>query len=314
MRVVSAWRGKSNVELITYRVFDDKILLLEWKKGPKSKGVKARKEKRSEDPSPSISNPKAEKVQILYKGLSDEIKKFGKDIERSNKKNLLRFKRKTTFACLRPVPTKGKVRVWVKLDPQEERIIPGFTRDVSSIMKDAGNCNLEISVGRKLQLRDAVVLCRRAYRAQGPSSSKPSHKATRPRAKKPSSSKSANTKRTPRYIYSKCNDSTKALYDELSQGIENLGRDVIQYETSRLNNFKVKQLFAAIFPVATKNKVCILVKLDPKQEDIIPGFTRDTTNIATEANVCPLEITVRNQQQVKKALDLCRKAYNQSKR
>ena len=312
-RVVSAWRGKSNVELITYRFFDHKILLLEWKKGPKSKRVKAHEAKKSKDhKSPSTPSPKAKKVQILYEGLSDEITKFGKDIESSNKKNLLRFKRKTTFACLRPVPTKGKLRVWVKLDPQEERIIPGFTRDVSSIMKDAGNCNLEISVGRKLQLRDAVVLCRKAYRAQGPSSSKPGPKLARPRAKKLSSSKY--TKKTLRYLFNQCDDSTKALYNELSQGIKNLGGDVTQYETSRLNNFKISQLFAAVRPFPTKKKVTVLVKLDPKQEDIIPGFTRDTTNIATEANVCPLEITVKNQQQVKKALDLCRKAYNQSKR
>ena len=306
MRVVSAWRGKSNVELITYRVFDDKILLLEWKKGPKSKGVKAYQTKRRKDPAP---NPKAEKVQMLYKGLSDEITEFGKDIEISNKKNLLRFKRKTTFACLRPVPTKGKVRVWVKLDPQGERIVPGFTRDASSIMKDAGNCNLEISVGRKLQLRDAVVLCRKAYRAQGPSSSKPAPSSS---SRPTSNIKSANS--TLRYRISQCNKSTKALYDGLSQEIANLGEDVIQSEGSRLNRFKCKKLFAALRPFPKKNKVTILVRLDPEKEKIIPGFTRDMTNITSEANSCPLEITVKDQQQLEKALKLCRKAYDQAKR
>lgn len=121
-------------------------------------------------------------------------------------------------------------------------------------------------------------------------------------------------KRTLQYAISQCNKSTKDLYYALSQGIANLGKDVTPYERSRLNKFKTSRLFAVVRPFPKKDKVTILVKLDPKQEDIIPGFTRDTTSIATEANVCPLEITVRNQQQVKKALDLCRKAYNQSRR
>lgn len=134
----------------------------------------------------------------------------------------------------------------------------------------------------------------------------------RPASRPASNIKNVNS--TLRYKINKCNSSTKALYNELSQGIANLGKDVTHHEGSRLNTFKVRQRFAALRPFPKKNKVTILVKLDPKQEDIIPGFTRDTTNITTEANDCHLEITVKDQQQVKKALKLCRKAYDQVKR
>ena len=137
-----------------------------------------------------------------------------------------------------------------------------------------------------------------------------------PPSPRPASRPASNIKNvhsTLRYKISKCNSSTKALYNELSQGIANLGKDVTHHEGGRLNTFKVRQRFAALRPFPKKNKVTILVKLDPKQEDIIPGFTRDTTNITTEANDCHLEITVKDQQQVKKALKLCRKAYDQAK-
>lgn len=329
---LNAWRANDFIELVTYRYFDNNTLLLEWIKGvppqppvgekkPLPKPIRPSPAPR---PAPNIKSVHRTLQHLidqcdsptrdLYNKISRKIANLGKDISQYETSRLNNFKRGQRFACLRPVPTESKVLVWLNLDPEKEEITEGFTRDVSKTATDAGNLNLEVSIGNKSQLTKASALCGKAYREQKPPSSKTGHKPTRPRVKKPSSSKSTNVNRALQHAIDQCNSSTKALYDELSQGIANLGRDVTQYETSRLNKFKISQLFAVVRPFPKKDKVTILVKLDPKQEEIIEGFTRDTTNIATEANVCPLEITVRNQQQVKKALDLCRKAYNQSKR
>ena len=289
-----------NLELVTYRFFSGKALLLEWQAGeppnPQPKPL----------PIPSPPQPETENIQALYEGLSQEIAKL-RHAEQHDARKLRRFKYGKTFACLRP--RKKKVQIWVKLDPKKEKIVPGFTRDVSDIMTDAGSCDLEISVATQAQLRKALALCRKAYREQKPPSSKPA-----PRSSSRPTSNIKNVYSTLRYKISKCNSSTKALYDELLQGIANLGKDITPHEGSRLHTFKARQLFAALRPFPKKNKVTILVRLDPKQEDIIPGFTRDTTNITTQANDCPLEITVKDQKQLRKALKLCRKAYDQAKR
>ena len=294
--VVDIAQDHKDVDLITYHFFH-KTLLLEWIKG--SPPVQ-------ENYPSKPSQPAIGKIQDLYETLSQKIAKL-RHAEQHDARKLRRFKCGKTFVCLRP--RKKRVQIWVKLNPKKEEIIPGFTRDVSDIMTDAGSCDLEISVATQAQLRKALALCRKAYREQKPPSSK-----SAPRSASRPTSNIKTAKRTLQYAISQCNKPTKALYYELSRGIANLGKDVFPYERSRLKKFKTNQLFAVVRPFPKKDKVTILVKLDPAQEEIIEGFTRDTTNIATEANVCPLEITVEKQQQVKKALDLCRKAYNQSKR
>lgn len=306
-RVVRAWRGHSNVELITYRFFDHKILLLEWKKG---------EVKRPPDPKPPISSKMTNKnVQGLYKGLSDGIMKFGSDIKRSDRKNIRKFTRKTAFAFLRPVPTKGKVRVWVKLDPKKEEMVPGFISDVSDTATDAGSCNLEISVRTQVQLRKALGFCRRAYREQKTSLSKLGHKPNRPRAKKSSSSKSVRSSSLDYALHSS-NPELRKLFHDFKKAIVGFGDVTPKNRRTQLQFMKHDKVFACLRPYPGLKKVQIWASLNPQHEKLRDGFTHDDTDAASKRwapRHCNLKITA-GRHEMQEALDLCRKACDQAKR
>ena len=191
-----SWTPESNVELVTYRYFDNNTLLLEWKKGsppalsPRPNAVRNPRGEPTAERKPSIpqnARPKPttgrksiadilptldSDTLALYEGLSQGITSFGNDIEVKTNR-LTRFKHRKIFACLRPIPSTKQVHVWVSLDPKKEKIISGFTRDMSDIKRDAGGCELEIRVGGQQELQKALELCSKAYLKQKSSSPPP---------------------------------------------------------------------------------------------------------------------------------------------
>ena len=233
----------------------------------------------------------------LYEELAQEIEKIGRDIEHYDTDRLKRFKRGKVFACLRPIPTAKKIHVWVRLDPKQQKIIPGFTRDMSKIKRDAGGCELEIAVGSQQQLKKALVLCRKAYREQ-----------------KPVSSPRSRTSNHLDYMLSNCGEELLKLFDDFTQAIVGLGNDVSQEDKKILRQFRKRgKVFVCLRPYPRFGKVQAWVSLDPEREKLIDGFTRNTTGLGSWApSHCKLRITA-GRQELQEAISICRKAYAEAR-
>ena len=292
-----------NLELVTYRFFGENNLLLEWKTG--------------EPPSsPSKPQQATENIQDLCEELSLGIAQFGGDVRRDDKGEFRRFARRTFFACLRSVPLKKKVNVWIKLDIEKDKIISEFIRDVSNIGKQAGNFDWEISVSNQKQLEEALYWCRQAYQEQKSSSSRSSPKPSPSRAKKSASSRPK--KRyddSIEYARQSSSRELQKLFDDFEKEINGFGDATPKYTQVLLKFSKHGKVFACLRPAPKLEKVQIWVSLDPKYEKLRDGFTIDHTYAAGSRwapKHCNLKITAERQE-LQEALNLCRKAYNQTR-
>lgn len=315
-----AWRANDFIELVTYRYFDNNTLLLEWIKGnPPQPPVGEKKTlpkiitpSPAPRPAPNIKsvhrtlqyliNQCDSSTRDLYNKLSQEITDFGTDISQYTTSRLNNFKRRQRFACFRPVPTENKVLVWLDLDPKKEKITKGFTRDVSGTATDAGNLNLEVSIGNQSQFKKALDLCRRAYRKQKASSSKSSSEPSQTRAKYGISD-----------ILSNCDEELKKLFNDCRKAIFDFGDVTHEYTKALLKCSKNGKVFACLRPYPGLGKVQIWASLNPKDVKLREEFTLDHTYASGKrwaSRHCNLRITT-GRQDLQEALNLCRKAYNQ---
>lgn len=290
-----------NLELVTYRFFGENNLLLEWKTG--------------EPPSsPSKPQQATENIQHLCEELSLGIAKFGGDVRRDDKEEFRRFARRTFFACLRSVPLKKKVNVWIKLDIEKDKIISEFIRDVSNIGKQAGNFDWEISVSNQKQLEEALYWCRKAYQEQKPSSSNIGKEPKRSRDKEPSSSKPEKSTSI-NYAFYRSSPDLQRLFDDFKEAIAGFDGAIHEYTQELLQFKKHGKVFACLRPYQGLGKVQIWTSLDPEDEELREGFTLDHTYASGKRwapRHCNLRITA-GRQELQEALNLCRKAYDQTR-
>lgn len=326
-----SWKSHKSVELVTYRYFDNNTLLLEWKEGGGSHQTSEREPSRTSlpkhsTPAPSLSQQSAPIVKnpkrtlrywlslcdsstlALYNEISQGIADFGIDINQYETSRLNNFKRRQLFACLRPVPTENKVYIWVRLDPKQEKIISGFTRDMSNIKSDASTCNLEIAVSKQQQVKKALKLCRKAYRQQVRDSSGSTKSYTQTNKQKKSGNHSVGE------ALAKSNKDLLALFKEFEKELAGLGSDVSSKETKLLRQFsRGQKIFVCIRPLPQSGKVLALVGLNPEREELIEGFSRDVSGIGGWGpRHCGLELKI-SRQSLPQSIQLCRRAYAEAR-
>lgn len=157
-----------NIELVRYRSYGDELILFEL--------VNAASVEAEEQVSikPSTRTKSSDKTVTEYLSQSDEVLKdifesvklfilaLGDDIQMKTLKNYIAFRRFRNFACVEVHPQSKKVLVFVKVNPDEVKLVDGFTRDVREI-GHFGTGDLEITLKSQSDFEKAKDLIIQSY-------------------------------------------------------------------------------------------------------------------------------------------------------
>jgi len=151
-----------NIELMRYKRFGDDLLMLELVNSVTADQPKTAATKTS-DPMRGKDRPE-EKPELhlldLYEELRAYLMALGDDVTFKQLKLYKSFRRIKNFACVW-TGTK-EINIWLKLDPKQETMESGFTRDVTDI-GHWGTGDLEISFNDREGLEKAKPLILKAY-------------------------------------------------------------------------------------------------------------------------------------------------------
>jgi predicted transport protein len=167
-----------SIELLRYRRFGDDLVMIELVHAAKNSraaslssstgSVQApTKAKGATDPYQSqridyrLTNA-PEPLRDLFFSVSTFLASLGDDVQLKELKNYLAFKRIKNFVCLEVYPQAGVVTAYLKINPDEVTLEPGFTRDVRKI-GHFGTGDLEVSLRSHSDLERAQPLFQRAY-------------------------------------------------------------------------------------------------------------------------------------------------------
>ncbi len=153
-----------NIELIRYRRYGDDLLLLELvntASAPTETTVvsKVRPSEKTVTEKIAQASPL---IRDIYEELKASLENLEDDVQVKTLKNYQAFRRIKNFACVE-VHTQ-KVLVFVKVDPTEEVLEPGFTRDMRNI-GHYGTGNLEITLRDLADVEKAAPLLSKSYEA-----------------------------------------------------------------------------------------------------------------------------------------------------
>jgi predicted transport protein len=161
-----------NIELIRYRRFGSDLLMLDL---VATKAVKAGIGMAKDLPAidDTITANKYKTISTTMTELDDDMEDrfealrafvtaLGDDVQETILKFYIAYKRIKNFACVEFRPTNGKILIYVKLDPAEVSLEPGFTRDASAV-GHYGTGDLEITLAKPEDLERAKPLLQESY-------------------------------------------------------------------------------------------------------------------------------------------------------
>jgi predicted transport protein len=153
-----------NIELIRYRRYGEELLLLELVNATtngQAEVTTSPKPKGSSDKSITERLAQADgTIQDLYETLKASLIALGDDVQVKTLKHYFAFRRIKNFACVEVFSK--KILVFVKVDPDEVEIVPGFTRDMRKI-GHFGTGDLEITLRDVEDLEKATPLLLKSY-------------------------------------------------------------------------------------------------------------------------------------------------------
>ncbi len=157
------------IELIRYRRYGEDLLLFELVNASAPQGDVSPKA-----PVPGTKGKAAYKTSLehletapdllrdLFEALKAYLLALGDDVQMKPLSWYIAFKRFKNFACVEVHPNAGKLVCFVKLNPADVALQPGFTRDVRSI-GHYGTGDLEITISSEFQLEQAKPLILQSY-------------------------------------------------------------------------------------------------------------------------------------------------------
>lgn len=128
-----------NIELIRYKKYEDKLLLLELVNASSSTtevvsnietGVVEKKKYKTVTDN---LNQADENLTDLYENIREFLLNLGNDIQEKTLRYYIAFKRFNNFACLVIQPKTHNILVYLKVDPDTVDLEEGFTRDMTGI-------------------------------------------------------------------------------------------------------------------------------------------------------------------------------------
>lgn len=161
-----------NIKLVKYNKYGENLILFEHinvpvlKKDTISKGKKVKQEKKLSEKDNYDWESRIQKLpkekQELYFSIRDYILSKGDDISENYLKLYIAFKKVKNFICILPDKNKKDIVMWLKLNPEEETLVEGLTRDVRTV-GHWGTGDLEIIIQSKEDYEKAKIYLDRAY-------------------------------------------------------------------------------------------------------------------------------------------------------
>ncbi|MFI0743032.1 DUF5655 domain-containing protein [Streptomyces sp. NPDC021100] len=97
------------------------------------------------------------------------------------------------------------------------------------------------------------------------------------------------------------------LYAEVDQVLLGLGDDITKVQRNSYRAYQRLRNFACLCP-PQKNKLLVYLRANPKEVDLVPGFTRDVTGLGHHGTG-DLEVQLRTDRDLERAQDLFRLSY-----
>ncbi|MFC4785240.1 DUF5655 domain-containing protein [Nocardioides sp. MAHUQ-72] len=160
-----------SIELVRYRDFKGEFLALELMTSAKLDSTSAAGAPPTPAGSPGKSSDKTvtdylEQSPASLKDLYGELEAFceglGDDVTKKALKLYFAFRRLKNFACVEVHPQTQTLLVFLKVNPDEVDLEPGFSRDVRTI-GHFGTGDLELRIADQDQLRRALPLIQTSY-------------------------------------------------------------------------------------------------------------------------------------------------------
>ncbi|WDM17092.1 transporter [Streptomyces lavenduligriseus] len=153
---------RRSIDLVRYRLFGSDLLGLETVASV-SGGTRVAHQARRQAVARAAVGVQAASMMELASAVDEALLGLGDGVNRVERKQYRAYQRLRNFACVCP-PQRSKLLVYLKVDPKEIDLVPGFTRDVSGLGHH-GTGDLEVQLRTPKDVERAQDLFRASYAA-----------------------------------------------------------------------------------------------------------------------------------------------------
>ncbi|MFW6724148.1 DUF5655 domain-containing protein [Streptomyces sp. MAR4 CNY-716] len=153
---------RRSIDLVRYRLFGSDLLGLETVSSVRG-GTQVARRARRRRVTRAAADTQSAAVMELAGAVDEVLLGLGDGVTRVERKQYRAYQRLRNFACLIP-PRQTKVVVYLKADPKDVDLVPGFTRDVSGLGHH-GTGDLEVQLRTPRDVERAQDLFRASYAA-----------------------------------------------------------------------------------------------------------------------------------------------------
>lgn len=153
------WRS---IDLVRYRFFGSDLLGLETVASV-SGGVPVSRRARRQSVAQAASDVQGAAMVELTTAVDEVLLGLGEGVNRVERKTYRAYQRLRNFACMCP-PQRTKLLVYLKANPEDVDLVPGFTRDMAGLGHH-GTGDLEVQLRTPRDVERAQDLFRAGYAA-----------------------------------------------------------------------------------------------------------------------------------------------------
>lgn len=153
---------RRSIDLVRYRLFGSDLLGLETVASVGG-GTQAPRRVRRLAVARAAAEAQGAPLAELANAVDEALLGLGDGVNRVERKQYRAYQRLRNFACVCP-PQRSKLLVYLKADPKEVDLVPGFTRDVSGLGHH-GTGDLEVQLRTPRDVERARDLFRASYAA-----------------------------------------------------------------------------------------------------------------------------------------------------
>ncbi|MGW2099999.1 DUF5655 domain-containing protein [Streptomyces olivaceoviridis] len=153
---------RRSIDLVRYRFFGTDLIGLETLASVTGRTPAVGRVRRGSAGLPPVRGQGGALAE-LTEAVDEVLLGLGDGVSRVQRKQYRAYQRLRNFACVCP-PQKTKLLVYLKADPREADLIPGFTRDVTEVGHH-GTGDLEVQLRSERDVERAVDLFRASYAA-----------------------------------------------------------------------------------------------------------------------------------------------------
>lgn len=153
---------RRSIDLVRYRLFGSDLLGLETVASV-SGGMQVARRARRQPVAQAAADTQGAAMVELATAVDEALLGLGDGVNRVQRKQYRAYQRLRNFACLCP-PQRTKLLVYLKVDPADVGLVPGFTRDVSGLGHH-GTGDLEVQLRTSRDVERAQDLFRASFAA-----------------------------------------------------------------------------------------------------------------------------------------------------